>query len=326
MIQMRVVNRLTAPEASSDVDVLVFVRAADNIEFAGPNDIPSRLSLVELQSNKTYDVHSFGSPSVSHPDTYNEVFGERIASFRELLHRTSKVATMTSAQGEGFNGIQQVASFPFKRLPRAYGYSANGSDTALGTIAPASNFGFNFVRNHPITWLTNCFVGYKGSTNYVINTNQFNGKYSVAVPSISVVRTGKFLPPSNKPYSVALPTTGTGSALAKILNTDDKVEESGGAGMALTNQYTQAGVSVNLPYYAASKFFINNLDTYYGLTATGDDSHEDWFVATTKRGIVNNVVDQDLTVDFLCGTGPDFNLIFFLNCPTVYFLPSPPAV
>lgn len=326
MIQMRVVNRLTAPEASSDVDVLVFVRAADNIEFAGPNDIPSRLSLVELQSKKTYEIHTFGSPSVSHPDTYNEVFGERIASFRELLHRTSKAATVTAAQGEGFNGIQQVASFPFKRLPRAYGYSANGSDTAVGTITPASNFGFNFVRNHPITWLANCFVGYKGSTNYVINTSQFNGKYSVAVPSISVVRSGKFLPSSNKPYSVALPTTGSGSALAKILNTDDKIEDSGGAGMALTNQYTQAGVSVNLPFYTASKFFVNNLDTYYGLTATGDDSNEDWFVATTKRGIVNNVVDQDLTVDFLCGTGPDFNLIFFLNCPTVYFLPSPPAV
>lgn len=325
-IQMRVVNRLTAPEASSDVDVLVFVRAADNIEFAGPNDIPARLSLLELQSKKTYDVHTFGNPSVSHPDTYNEVFGERIASFRELLHRTSKTATVTAAQGEGFNGIQQVASFPFKRLPRAYGYSTNGVDTAVGTITPASNFSFNFVRNHPITWLANCFVGYKGSVNYVINTNQYNGKYSVAVSSISVVRCGKFLPISNKPYSVALPTTGTGSALAKLFNTDDKVEESGGAGMALTNQYTQAGVSVNLPYYAASKFMFNNLDSYYGTTPVGDDSHEDWFVATTKRGIVNNVVDQDLTLDFLCGSGPDFNLIFFLNCPAVFFLPSPPAV
>jgi len=38
-ITIRVANRLTSPLAASNIDVLVFVRAADNFEFAGPADM-----------------------------------------------------------------------------------------------------------------------------------------------------------------------------------------------------------------------------------------------------------------------------------------------
>jgi hypothetical protein len=325
-IQVRVINRLTAPEASSDVDILVFVRAADNIEFAAPADAPSAFTMYQLQSKKEYETQVFGEESTSDPDAYNNVFGERIVSFRELLHRQSKCWTQVIPKNGDWAGVQMCFTMPFQRLPRSYGYDPNGWEFAVGTATPGSEFAFSYVRGHPITWLANCFVGFKGSTNYNFNVINNDGKAQRSVASVAVTRTDYQYNTYNKPRSYDIGASNSTSQLMRQHNNIVTNDAQGGTGMALTNQVTQAGVAVNLPYYTRSKFFVNNLTNYYGqFGQTGDESEYDWYELSLKRGTVADTTDTDVFIDIMCGTGPDFNLIFFLNCPVLTYLLPPTA-
>lgn len=323
IIQLRVINRLTAPEASSDVDILVFVRAAENIEFAAPRDLPNTLTSLVLQSDKQYVTQDFGNPSVSHPDTYLEVFGEKIVSLRELLHRSSKAYTGIIPRTGNWNGDKMTFYMEIQRLPRKYGYTPSGWNTGAGTLVPGSNFPFNYCKNHPINWVVECFVGYKGSVNYTFNTSQYNSRDTVALASTGIVRCSR-VPAEPLPHFLAIPSAFSTSQNAKELNCGDFTEKQGGSGLALTNQYTQTGLSANLPYYSRSEMFYNNSDNVHKVSGTLDESHLDWFEYVAKRGIVANTPDNDFGVDVYCGTGPDFNAIFFLNCPVVRYL-APPA-
>jgi hypothetical protein len=317
-IQLRVVNRLTAPEASSDVDVLVFVRAAENIEFASPADIRNKTNMV-LQSKTEYCL---GDPSHSDPMMYSEIFGEKITSLRELLHRQSKTCTQVIPRNATWSGNFLIVTFPFQRTPRPYGYTTKGSEVASGTVDTGSTFGFNYVRVHPITWLQACFIGTKGSTNWTFNVLNTNGLNTVPVTSIGVCR--NFEPSNNKQVTVVIPGTLSTSVLMNDHNCRTGLERQGAQGMALTNQYTQSGVSVNLPYYSRFKFQVNNLPKHYDLSdSTQDEKNRDWFELTVKRGAIPATNDSNLLIDTYVGTGPDFDFVFFLNCPVFTYLPPP---
>jgi hypothetical protein len=320
IIQVRVVNRLTAPEASSDIDMLVFVRAAENFEFAGPTEINNR-TFTQLQSKKEFVL---GERSISHHDTYNEVFGEKIGSLRQLLHRQSKAWTQVIPKNVDWDGNQMVFTMPFQRLPRPYGYVAGGWEKAKGTVVPASEFPFNYVRVHPAVWLQYCFIGVKGSVNWTFNTIDNNGKNTVALGSTAVCRNPE--PLERVPYSFSSAATNSTSQAMKNFNTGAFIERQGAQGMALTNQYTQAGLSVNIPYYSRMKFQINNPDTYYGGGGDPDDKGVDWYEYTLKRGIpTSGTTDADVLIDVFVGTGPDFDFVFFINCPVYTYLVPPTA-
>jgi hypothetical protein len=319
-IQMRVVNRLTAPEASSDVDILVFVRAADNIEFASPADTRNKTHMI-LQSKKEFVM---GKESVSDPHTYSENYGEKIVSIRQLLHRQSKTSSQFIPRTTTWDGATLYATFPFQRTPKPYGYSLYGSETANGTITPASTYPFNYVRVHPITWFQQCFIGTKGSTNWTFNIVNNDGKASRAVASVGVCRLVE--PSSNKAFFTAIPNTLSTSQLMREHNVGSGLERQGAQGMALTNQFTQAGLSVNLPYYSRFKFQVNNSPFCYATDFdVGDDKRFDWYELTIKRGVTPATNDADVIVDTYVGTGPDFDFVFFLNCPVWTFLPPPTA-
>nr|ULF99965.1 MAG: hypothetical protein 1 [Marnaviridae sp.] len=320
-IQVRVVNRLTAPEASSDVDILVFVRAADNIEFAVPSEIRNKTHMI-LQSKKEFVM---GTASKSDPMTYSENYGEKISSFRQLLHRQSKSCTQVIPRTADWAGTMLYAYFPFQRTPKPYGYTPNGSEVANGTLVPGSTFPFNYVRVHPISWLQTCFVGTKGSTNWTFNVINNNGKTTVPIMSASVCRTVE--QGNNKPnYTAILGTLGT-NTLMREHNLMGSRERQGAQGMALTNQWTQSGLSVNLPYYSRFKFQINN--NYWSYSTTDDkfdDQYKDWYELTIKRGIDVNTTDANILIDTYVGTGPDFDFVFFVNCPYFINLTAPTAL
>jgi len=323
MLQVRVINRLTAPEASSDVDILVFVRMADNVEYAGPRDI-NAFTQLQLQSKKEFKQQDLGGNSISDPRTYDEIFGEKIVSFRELLHRQSKAWTQVIPKNADWAGNQMMFMVPFQRLPRPYGYTTWGWESAKGVNTPASDYGFNYSRVHPLNWLSACFLGYKGSTNWTFNVVNNDGKASRAVSSVSVTRRPYSYAGSNKPYCYSTAGSNSTNVLMRNLNTGQTIDQQGAAGMALTNQYTQAGVSVNLPYYSRYKFFTTNFPAYYSLTQNGTEAELDWYEFSMKRGITTpSTTDADVLVDLLCGTGPDFDLVFFINCPMTTYLPSP---
>lgn len=322
IIQMRVLNVLSAPTATSSLTVLVFVRAAENIEFAGPRNMRQDMSLLSLQG-KTIELNK---PTQSDPQTYDEVFGEKIVSMRELLHRQSKCWTQIIPKDADWAGNLMTFSFPLQRTPRTYGYQTGGWERAAGVLVPGSNFDFNFVRNHPINWIVACFVGYKGSVNYNINGIYNAGNSMDCINSIAVCRLSD-VPPSYKPRAYSTLAANSTSQLMKNLNTPANVERQGAAGMALTNQRTQAGIAFNFPYYLPVKFIPANETDPYSSTARNWRIDYDLVEVTVKRGITTaTTTDANMTLDLFCGTGPDFNVIFFLNCPVLNYLVSPTAL
>nr|ULG00034.1 MAG: hypothetical protein [Marnaviridae sp.] len=326
MLQLRVVNRLTAPEASSDVDVLVFVRAADNLEFAGPTDLPQTFTMATLQSKKEYTQLAMDTPSASDPRTYLEAFGERIVSFRELLHRQSRAVTQIAPKEGNWGGKHLIVNFPLTRLPRKYGYYSDGWDVALNTAQTPAPTGFNYVLNHPLNWIAYCFIGMSGSTNITANAVWYDGKASRAISSITISRQGDSTEPNMVPWVKPIPVTGSTSSVAREFNSG-LIENPGAAGMALTNQFSQAALSANLPYYVPLKFIPLNVDYSPGVVTTQNGNYYDLWDLTLKRGVgTAGTSDLDIYIDLFYGSGPDFNLTFFINVPALYELSPPTAV
>lgn len=321
IIQVRVLNPLTAPVASSSVNLLVFVRGAENLEFAGPKNMPREKSLVKLQG----EVITINQSSGDDTNLYKEVFGEKIISLRELMHRQSRAWTQIIPKNADWAGNQMIFSMPIQRLPRVYGFAASGWEFAVSALAPPAEVPFNFVRNHPVLWITSCFVGYKGSVNYNFNPLNIDGKNTHEICSAAVARRSATTVASMAPRAYSTNATNSTSQLMRNLNTNANIDMQGAAGMALTNQFTQAGLAANLPYYHEYKFLVANLDNI-GDNETNDNSQYDTFEFSMKRGVPTaSTTDADVLVDVLFGTGPDYEVIYFINCPPIYQCTVPTA-
>lgn len=328
VLSVRVVNRLTAPEASSSARLLVFVSAEPDFEFAAPREfnnvngtnwlglsyLTTAVAQSDIKRSDASEAHEFAKEAAVN-DLYKEVFGERIVSMREYLHRSSlayvHLPTLTGAEV----GTAQIR-IPVKRLPPAPGVYNNGWWT--GTTASGAGQFVNYTRFHPLISLTSCFVGYKGSTNVTVNVDQPRDTSFVDTLQIS-----RFQNADTLSASARRPSTAVIGDMASAINvrTRDTLAAitTGRAGQALTNTKTNTGMVANLPYYAASGFQLVNFFNEYSNNDTLTDSNNDWFgiewrynktsSTTTSTGTITNVYYS---------SGPDFDPVFFINVPILY--------
>nr|ULG00009.1 MAG: hypothetical protein [Marnaviridae sp.] len=325
VINMRVLTRLTAPEASSDIAFLVFVSAAKDFELAGPVahrylGATTGLSMSNLagtvaQSDIVYDINAPETSTVgttSSPTVYHDVFGEQIASLRQLLHRSSRAIVV--AEGSDTTPPDGLAFYniPLKRLPPPPGLWNNGW---YSTTAPAGSLIFPF-NWHPLTWFTYCFAGYSGSTNVNVNVLNPDMDNPGWVDHLSLTRGTIDISSSSQriPVRQVITVANTAAAAAQRLSGE---RESGASGMALTNTRTNTGMSANLPFYNPASFLIadpyktyNNQDPFSG----GDD---DWWKVTAMYPI-KGAPTKEPWFDIYYGSGPDFNVHFFVCCPIVF--------
>lgn len=308
-IQLRVLNPLTAPVSTSDVDILVFVEAGQNYELAQPGTVYPAHSLLTLQSNVTV----LGTEADLSQDTYAYVFGEKCPSLRQLLHRQSMawhtvlIDTLTTARLTEFY-------IRVQRMPRPRGYTSFGTESVEPTIGVGTKKAF-ICYNHPLLWVTSCFAGYRGSVNYTFNVNVQPNAY-VNVGSVSI-----FKPSEQGPYlsnegilKFALVTENHSRAV-QFMTGDGEVANGGPGGMVLTNQSTQAGLMANLPYYSRRKFEPWNPYNLYGTSGEGND---DSYVMKWRRNVTANGLSS--IVDVACGSGPDFDPVYYINCPPMFEL------
>jgi len=139
-IVMRVQTALTAPVASSSINILVFVRAAENFEVANPRELPLT-SPFTTQAKET----PVGTGPPSDNETRNLVhFGETVASLRPVLRRFSMVgADHATALGTLYCAIMMKH---FTKVPPAYGFdTAGGLQSASGNLTTGP-FKFNFCN------------------------------------------------------------------------------------------------------------------------------------------------------------------------------------
>jgi hypothetical protein len=314
-ITVRVLNALTAPEVSSDIDILVFVRAADNLEFANPTQ-PPRMTPYVMQSK----VETIGSPQ-SLSEVVRSTVGERIISLRQVLHRSSLAYTLVHPDLgllAGFNNI--YLSWYLPKMPLFVGFDLSGLHNADGIVV-AGNKRYNFVPVHPLSYMAPAFVGRRGSVTWhhnVEDTNNVENALSRITVSRAPSSTG--MTADQKLWWIQ----GNNSANIGSRIASNLLRERGGVvpalqgaeGISVTNQLTQAGMSTNIPHYSRKRFFVNNAPTWWA-----DPVNEfDKYVLSYTLANATLTDYKNVTVSSYACAGPDFNFFFFLNTPDYWFV------
>lgn len=316
MITMKVLTSLTGPTTTASVGVQVFVRGAENLEFANPSSAPADLTPFALQSEEYYDKGMSMSSELgqstdasSHRALVN--FGESVKSLRTLIRRHNLLDTIyippAAANTAGVFRIDQT------RFPNHYGYDPNGWNQAKGVIVPGSNFAFNFVNVIPWHLLVNCFLVHRGSANWVFNPSKAD-RGIVSRISRNTTTFGTY-------------TAGYISSPSTSVNLIEcaywKNSRPTNAGASLTHTKTTTGHAIVAPSYSPFKF---QATTPSLMTSPGSAS------ATTYDGSVYDTLSIEfpydasdnplngVTVERYFGVGADYTLHFFMNCPTLNYL------
>ena len=318
LITMRVVNPLSGPVANTAIAVMVFVRAADNIEFAWPNTRQNGttvLSPYTLQSDEvSYPIKPMqivAGNKVNMGDPYKNLihYGERIVSLRPLIHR------MYFQYSVGFPtaGINQgiTVSLSSRRLKYA-GFDANGIQTANKTLS-AGTAPYNFFRMSVPQLVSLLFIGQRGSMNWCINTES-QGTGTVT-PQLTMKRYVGTITTANYAQTIS-----TASASYNVLaafvdsNYDDP-----GSGVALTDQRLQPGLVMNFPYYSRYNFqFVQ--PNFANLGNTADDTDIDNIAVESITSNGNTSIKR---LYYYASCGHDYNFFFFINTPSLYSYTAP---
>lgn len=315
ILTVRVMNEQTSPVSSADIRVLVFVRAAENIEFAAPKQISNDLNFYNVQSDFD-DAQEIvmGAPSSVDPNVNFVYMGESIISFREMLQRCNFSYSMNDVVVA--TNSEYVSMF-LNRRPLYRGFDTLGIHQATAPVA-ATTQPFNFVTTTPYHLISSCFLGERGSITWKVNCD------SIRYKSIEVKRCRNLL--SSAAYSPSNPANVYNMDQSRSKIAKEMAQRSlSNYGLSLMNQKTNTGVSVNCPMYS----IYTMLDTApisrtQGLTnvATTTDTLGVSFV-----NFQSEVADSEHEkTDFYFQTGPDHSLVFFLNVPVLYEYATPPPV
>jgi len=330
LISMRVVNALTGPLASTNVPIIVSVRAAENLEFATPTDMSpylgSSYSVYPMQSQDEEEkegtiVHTLGDKNFNYvPERYLTNFGECVKSLRPLLRR-SVLTDVACYINDSATYPNYIYTYTMSKFPPYYGYDTSGIHRAYGINTPASGFNFNYTQLTPYNWLAPAFIAQRGSTHWT-----YNPESVIPLSSIQVQRT-----PSNYQATVGAAYNGANSSnknqAAQFFYSNVPNQN---AGASLTSQYTQAGLVVAAPNYCLFKFQSTNPQNTTSPNQSPssnayDDSTRDFLrlsVSVNAASTANPPKYVKIWKYF--GVGTDFNLHFFLNVPTLYVYPSVP--
>lgn len=308
---VRVQNVLTAPVASSTVDILIYIKGGDNFEYAVPDDIDfdHTASYFAPQSDiyisePVNGVINMGDVSQNTENQYLVHFGENVKSIRQLLHRFSRVG-QDVIYPDGTANTYQWWQKRNSHLPQSPGYSPSGYSVANKQVS--GTYPYNFVEFTPLTYFANAFLCYRGSINYTFNVA---GNIPMKNVTAERIRGPIFVGDTD---SSSIVTNGNQLRRAALTG-------AGSRGLALTNQLTQAGLNVQKPYMSRTKFSGTS-------PASADQvvAGEEALMLKIELPFPTTTVTDKILVTTYVSTGPDFGLYYFLNCPTLYYYATQPS-
>jgi len=321
MLTMRVLSQQTSPVTSADIDVLVFVRGADNLEFACPLDIPSTYSPYVVQGDsydceqKTYELGT--KPSIADPNMNLIYMGESINSLRTLMRRKCRYFRNSRDQTMTLD-LRCVFYSILGRQPMYPGYDPDGLNSAVGLVSAVAE-PYNYVAWNYTTWFSTCFVGNRGAYNYIIHP------YTPSeIPALEVSRTEQLHTITNnnlvRQHSAVTSTT----AFEREFSNSDSYSM-GMSGTSLTSQRNLAGTTISLPLYSRYKFVGNNISARTKGTSVDGTDTDSFITMATIEHVSTKSEDLQFNQDMYVSCGTDFSLIFFLNVPVLYIYDSIPT-
>nr|ULF99982.1 MAG: hypothetical protein 2 [Marnaviridae sp.] len=320
VLTVRVLNPLTAPEATSSVSVIVSVRAGNDIEFANPTpvDTSGKISIFAPQSEEfteesAPDKLELAPTAKTSDHQYLVHYGENIRSLRQLLRRYELV------QVEGIIPTSSLSYGHFikasMKMPMQPGYKSNAYSTANTIVAPLSTYGYNFTNLTALSWFTPSYLAYRGSMNWSFNVDAPYTFGNLRVYKDNVSGDQCLLNTTQTIYA----TQNQLEAMTRIF------ANAGSSGQALTDQRTQAGINIQMPNYTRYKFQSTNpANNNQGVS--GDGSNLDRFVLEgTFPTPVSLTNGNPAVLHSYAAIGVDFGLYYFLNVPTFYVYSSAPT-
>lgn len=339
LISVRVQTLLSAPVSTAAWNMLVFVSAGDNFEFAVPtakmpSDTATPLSLLPFQSAeydedkvKTTTTHVSDFKVNNHSDhVYVTNHGEVFKSLKSLCSR-SIIAKNYALPNTDPSQLAHIRVL-HPRLPSPQGYNSfyDGVQTVKGLVVTSATKGYDMSTSiHPITWINSCFKAYRGS---------FHHRWNIETKGIQAVDK---LYVSRHPFSrgaadtlgrvvSSTPTAGTSQAIQNYyLNVTSCDNGIGGA--AHTAQRNNNSLNLVYPDYNRYNFRFYVPLTIAGGVATDDSSIDTYSLNLyTKPTDSASQTSSQVTLTQYISGGVDYKPIYFLAVPTVYYSPTAPAL
>lgn len=325
----RVYNSLEAPVTTSSLNILCYVSAGDDFEFANPagridstgvGKLPSLFAL-QGDESETHEI-TFGDKTVPDPDRFGLNFGESVLSLRKFLHRSVIMDTVPLPTGVA--SAYNLYRKGFQRMPYSPGYCGGGFPTTAATVTSVGTAPYAFNAMHPLPWVAGMFVGFRGSVNYMLTVNS----PKITPDDIRVTRTtdSASVTAANRVAILQSSTAGSASLSAKcasfgVINNS----RNGIAGYAYTSASTNPTCLFTFPDYNQKNFSLSNPSFY--IAGGGVDDTQLQGVLTTIISANATATDEIgySTITTSAAAGADFTCVYFLCCPTTDWLVGDPV-
>jgi hypothetical protein len=320
LVTMRVVNPLSGPQASVAIPVLVFARAAENIEFAHPTAMSSESTEwtpYTLQSGEvTYSVAPRqvivgNKASTPDPNRYLVHYGERVQTFRPLLHRYAHQYTNETFGVVSTNTFTSLTHRTSRRF-KYPGYDSSAYWSASKTLS-AGNVPYSYVRMTVHNWISLLFIGQRGSINHMYNIECYNTQ----PPSrVTLQRHDVNVTAAEWAGTVASATASV-NVISQLYRTNIREYNNG---TALTDFRQTPGITMNFPYYSPYNFqFVNPSNATLGSSVDKTD------VDNVATQIMYYKVPSNAScrIHAHYAYGPDYNFFYFNNAPSLWSYTTP---
>jgi hypothetical protein len=298
LLTLRVLTPLTAPVSTSSVDILISVRGAENIEFSNPDSSNMQLTSqwnVQSQDERMPGVEdsiiATGGDTTEIISARNRVYmGEQVRTLRHLLRRFSYI-DFVNLLGVGSGLVYGT----FTRFPPSFGPETRGIHSAA--IGAGATVPFNLTTVTPYHLITSCFLGQRGSTQWVITSR------SLDCADVRATRVGTGIA-TVTPWSLI---SGVSSSVAQWRNIIDS-----SSGSAIMNSNNSNGLVISVPDMSGYKFHSTapGMGTY---VATDPASDMESIALSTNSTIVTDGSKGGFNRYFAVGT--DFNVVYFMYVP-----------
>lgn len=306
-ISVTVLNELTSPSVlvNNDISINVYVSMCEDAEFAVPR--PDRIDNItfapaagiQTQGDEYDDSGNTPDPvaasevldtCLSQTDASNLVyFGEKIASFRQLLKRyyyLSPVYNINATVGDR-------TSFTVSDFPFYFGFYPTGA-----VLSGANRF--NFTRTTMINYLTPAYIAARGG---------IRRKYSLVcstAPTPSLMTVTRAVDNSNiVPSYVNLAEDFTSSLTFQSAHANASFSSGG----AITSVVQQPTIEVELPYYKNVRFDMTRWPSGNSTVASQ---------AALCHTLQYPNVSSKTYVETFISAAEDFTLLGFQGCPPFY--------
>jgi len=201
------------------------------------------------------------------------------------------------------------------RFPLYNGYDPTGINTAVSLLA-GPNAPYNFCQMTNLNWFSPAFLGYRGSINYVVNSEN-----ATATPYRQMLITRTRTKYTGYTRTLSSNVWGNTTNSANCRNWSNVVAPYCNGGGAIVNQQTNGSLSFQAPMYSAYKMNTTTPKNSSASIGQDDSSYQMLnFIAN-----INTTNTLPAFFHWYAAAGTDFTLHFFLNVPTIFVYSSVPV-